>query len=44
MLKVPVNFRHEALNWDLQLGFSGDPFRGGKYTLSINGKSLKDLP
>ena len=40
----PVSFRHKICNWDLELGYSGDPYRGGKYSLKINGKSLEDLP
>ena len=37
-------FRDEVLNWDLELGYSGNPYTDGKYTLRINSLLIEELP
>ena len=40
----PAVFRDEVFGWDLELGYYGNPFRGGQYTLRINGLLIEELP
>ena len=38
-----ASFRDEVLNWDLELGYSGNPYTDGKYTLRINKHSVSRM-
>ena len=33
----PAPFTCDAKPWEFELGFEGDPYRGGCYTLKVNG-------
>ena len=37
-------FDINARDWGLELGFEGDPYRDGHYTLRVNGYFIEDLP
>ena len=37
-------FDINARDWDFELGFEGDPYRDGHYTLRVNGYFIEDLP
>ena len=40
----PAIFRDEILDWDLELGYSGNPYTDGQYKLKINGLLIEELP
>ena len=40
----PAIFRDEVLNWNLELGYQGNPYRDGQYTLRINGLLIEEIP
>ena len=40
----PAVFTCNAKDWDFELGFEGDPYRNGHYTLRVNNYFIEDLP
>ena len=40
----PAIFSDDVLDWNLELGYHGNPYRDGQYTLRINGRLIEEIP
>ena len=40
----PAIFKDAVLDWNLELGYRGNPYRDGQYTLRINGRLIEEIP